>query len=338
MTAILRSDGVRLRSVYPYGVGLRTLYETSSFVFFPLRYIAISFPFKHQSLFSVRNVKMIIIGIWLCSVLYTITGIFPWKADGNIPEGAISAVTVIDNSVCVNNNRIFYVVSFLGVYLIPLAIMTFTYSMILKIALTQIRAIESTQVIVQNNTEASPSSDADLRKERMKRIRRKELRATKSVGIVYLSFLVCWMPLFVIVIILEFDPQFFPGLQGTNMNLFLFVWYGLIQILPAVNKMINPVIYSFSNKLFRKGFKTTYNKLLQRFDLQREQLDNSRTQRTASSISLASTIGVSTSSMVPRKSVINLDNKSDLHFKSPYDGIRNEVFQMESSIGEDVKT
>jgi len=286
-------------------------------------------------MFSVKNVKMIIIGIWISSALYAITGIFPWKTNKYIAEGDIFSVSS-NNNVCVNNNRLFYVVSLLGVYLIPLAIMTFTYSMILKIALTQIRAIESTQVTLQNSSESSPSNDAALRKERIKRIRRKELRATKSVVIVYLSFLVCWMPLFVIVIILELDTSFFPRLQTTNKNLFLFVWYGLIQIFPSVNTMINPVIYFFSNKLFRKGFKTTYKRVLQRFELQKEQLDNCRSQRAASSISLASTVAISTSSIVPKQPKMNSDDTNEIHFKSPYDGIRNEVFQMENSICEDV--
>ena len=113
--------------------------------------------------------------IWLFAFLYSFTGIFQWQENQFSIKDALFSVAV--NNVCVNNNRLFYVVGF-GIYAVLLVSITFTYSMILKVALTQIRAIETTQVdLSRNNPDADPTM---IRRERIKRMRKKELKATKS--------------------------------------------------------------------------------------------------------------------------------------------------------------
>ena len=170
--------------------------------------------------------------------------------------------------MCVNYNRSFFVVSFLGIYIVPLAIMTITYCIILQIALTQIRAIERTQLSI-GSMQSNKSFDSvttigtnDGICKMKKKCKQKELHATKSVAIVYTAFLVCWFPVCVVNIILMFDVGYFPRLLKTNKSLFLFIWYFLVQILPAVNTMINPLIYSFSNRQFRIGFKSVYTRIV----------------------------------------------------------------------------
>ena len=80
---------------------------------------------------------------------------------------------------------------------------------------------------------------------------RKELQTTKSVAVVYLSFCVCWLPTCIITTIIHTDKHYFTKLRQQNLTLFLTVWYVFVEVLPLMNFMLNPIIYSFSNKQFR---------------------------------------------------------------------------------------
>lgn len=258
--------------------------------------------------------------IWLFAFLYSFTGIFQWQENQFSIKDALFSPAV--NNVCVNNNRLFYVVGF-GIYAVLLVSITFTYSMILKIALTQIRAIETMQVdLSRNNPDADPTM---IRKERIKRMRKKELKATKSVAIVYMFFIVCWLPLFIVVSILEFDNTFFPRMRSNNPSLFLFVWYGVVQILPMISTMVNPIIYSFSNNQFKNAFKTVFNRIMQRVEFTK--YSQTRTTRAQSGTSLASMACNSSSAVVSiPKNVFSTDlTKSN-------EGLSNDGYQMETSI------
>ena len=194
--------------------------------------------------------------------------------------------------------------------------------MILKVALTQIRAIETTQVdLSRNNPDADPTM---IRRERIKRMRKKELKATKSVAIVYMFFIVCWLPLFIVVSILEFDNTFFPRMRKSNPSLFLFVWYGVVQILPMISTMVNPIIYSFSNNQFKNAFKAVFNRIMQRVELSK--YSQTRTTRAQSGTSLASMACNSSSAVQVKDNVFNANpEKSNV-------GLSNDGYQMETSI------
>ncbi|XP_066931234.1 adenosine receptor A2b-like [Clytia hemisphaerica] len=225
------------------------------------RFVAIRYPYKYREMFSYRRVRWMLFCLWSFALVYPITGILPWS---NIPSQKGSHFTISNvNYVCANYNRSFFAVSFLGIYIIPLVVMSFTYCMILQIALTQIRAIQRTQVSLRSvdPQQSTRSDDSSMTTNNTSSRRRKELHATKSVAIVYSAFLICWFPVCVVNIILLFDVGYFPRLLMSNKTMFLFVWYGLIQILPMINTMVNPIIYSFSNKQFRNGFRSVYQRL-----------------------------------------------------------------------------
>ena len=247
--------------------------QKKNIVQFKFRFVAICFPYKYRSLFSIGNVKKIIFFIWSFAVCYPISGIIPWSKNFTLKDSKFTLSN--SGNMCANYNRSFFVVSFLGIYIVPLTIMTITYVMILQIALTQIRAIDRTQLSIgsmQSNKSFDSVSTVEPNETsgRMKNKRRqKELHATKSVAIVYSAFLVCWFPVCVVNIILLFDVRHFPRLLKTNKHIFLFVWYFLVQILPAVNTMVNPLIYSFSNRQFRIMFKSVYTRIIGKSNLKR---------------------------------------------------------------------
>ena len=93
---------------------------------------------------------------------------------------------------------------------------------------------------------------------------RKELKATKSVAIVYLAFCMRWFPTCIITTIAHVDKHFFMKLQRENIQLFLAVYYLFVEIVPVVNTMVNPLIYSFSNGEFRREVYTLWMRFLGR--------------------------------------------------------------------------
>ncbi|XP_071515225.1 probable G-protein coupled receptor No18 [Panulirus ornatus] len=73
----------------------------------------------------------------------------------------------------------------------------------------------------------------------------KERRAARTLGIIMGSFVVCWLPFFLMYVILPFCPSCpKPNDKVTNF----IVWLGYI------NSSLNPVIYTIFNMDFRRAF------------------------------------------------------------------------------------
>lgn len=196
-----------------------------------------------------RNSKYFILSVWIFSVFWAFIGVFPWQGNG-------SGVKVKYN--CSNENYFYYAVSFV-IYLFIFVVITGTYCTILSVALGQIKAIEKNEKITSRLLVVNDEDKEKFKKKR-KSIKR-ELKATKSVAIVYLAFTICWMPSAVINIILLFNNDYFLPMQQTNKSMFLFIYYFCVDVLPIFNTMVNPIIYSFANKQFRKAFKKVISKL-----------------------------------------------------------------------------
>ncbi|XP_066933524.1 adenosine receptor A2b-like [Clytia hemisphaerica] len=218
------------------------------------RFIAIKFPFIYTERMTGRAAKRMIAGVWSFAMLWSFLGIFRWDNNG-------SMISITTKPVCANVNYNFYAASSFGIYITVLIIITSSYITILMVALKQIKAIEATSVTVvllNPNNNGSPGTTDKNKKRRRRRLNR-ELRATKSVAIVFLAYVICWLPLYVINVIIQIDSNYFLKL---DKGVFLFIYYAFVEILPAVNTMINPFIYSFSNKQFRDAFKRIISKTL----------------------------------------------------------------------------
>lgn len=86
-------------------------------------------------------------------------------------------------------------------------------------------------------------SDALLEKKKLTAAR--ERKATKTLGIILGAFIVCWLPFFIITLVLPIckDSCWF------HMAIFdFFTWLGYL------NSLINPIIYTMSNEDFKQAF------------------------------------------------------------------------------------
>lgn len=73
----------------------------------------------------------------------------------------------------------------------------------------------------------------------------KERKAARTLGIIMGVFVVCWLPFFLMYVILPFCPSCCPTNKFTNF----ITWLGYI------NSCLNPVIYTIFNLDYRKAFK-----------------------------------------------------------------------------------
>ena len=90
---------------------------------------------------------------------------------------------------------------------------------------------------------------------------RKEIKATKSIVLVFLAFCLCWLPGAIFTIIHFFDKTFFFKLDPSTIAVLYFTF---VDIFPTVNTMVNPIIYSFSNTQFRSSVEEVWRKLMKK--------------------------------------------------------------------------
>eukprot|EP00058_Branchiostoma_floridae_P023460 XP_002608950.1 hypothetical protein BRAFLDRAFT_59533 [Branchiostoma floridae] len=149
-------------------------------------------------------------------------GIEPVVEDTKCALGPESCVFLV-------NKEFSLIASTLSFYL-PAVMMTLAYYQVYRAARRQMQQIISLERSMNNN-------------ENMRR----EKKAAKTLGIIMGCFLVCWMPFFVANIV---EPLCgYCITRSCDLCLKFFLWLGYI------NSTLNPMIYAFFNRSFRRAFK-----------------------------------------------------------------------------------
>ncbi|XP_002158261.1 adenosine receptor A2b isoform X1 [Hydra vulgaris] len=202
------------------------------------RFILLQIPFWYNNLLSSLKAKLLVISIWIFSFGWGILCIFSWT------RLTISTIFV-ENKSCVNDNYVFYATSFFGIYGPVLFIMTISYTSFMILIHRHIKAIKLTEI--KNNVVKL----------------NREIKATKTVAVIYLSFLISYFPSCVINGMIFVDPKYFPNLKSKKKLLIQLIFYIFIEILPVISTAANPLIYSFMDKNFRNEF----NRIIYRMSL-----------------------------------------------------------------------
>ncbi|XP_078680132.1 neuropeptide FF receptor 2-like [Branchiostoma floridae x Branchiostoma belcheri] len=80
-----------------------------------------------------------------------------------------------------------------------------------------------------------------------------KLEVIKMLVVVVILFTVCWMPYHVVLFVTEFGD-----LSGEQENAVLVYAYPIVRWLGYCNSCMNPIVYGYCNKNFRKGFKNVF--------------------------------------------------------------------------------
>ncbi|XP_076008036.1 beta-1 adrenergic receptor [Genypterus blacodes] len=201
------------------------------------RYVAITSPFRYQSLLTKARAKAVVCVVWAISALVSFLPILMhWSRHS-------ADTACYDNPECcdfVTNSAYAVASSFISFY-IPLLVMIFVYARVYREAQKQLKKIDQYEGRFQNTLTGLTSNKYKKRPSKMLALR--EQKALKTLGIIMGTFTLCWLPFFIVNVVRVFCAD------AVDKDLFVFLnWLGYI------NSAFNPIIYCRSPD-FRKAFK-----------------------------------------------------------------------------------
>ncbi|KAJ7303889.1 hypothetical protein JRQ81_011398 [Phrynocephalus forsythii] len=187
------------------------------------RYISILKPFQYKALMSPRHALFIILACWLLAFASGILPLLGWH--GPFPASG----ECVFKSIIQDAYMVYF--SFIACMLVPLSVMMVLYGRIFLEVRRQIRKVAEGEVDLSAQ-------------ERRRIIIRKELHTATSLFLLLFFFTVCWLPVHILNIVALVCPSCcIPNLFGLTT-----------VILSHANSAINPVVYVFRMRSFRKAF------------------------------------------------------------------------------------
>ncbi|XP_006822832.2 octopamine receptor-like [Saccoglossus kowalevskii] len=235
------------------------------------RYWAITDPIAYAAKRTRRRVLVIIAFVWGLSALISMPPLVGWNDHTRVYDGEPW------EKLCLLTSEQGYVIySAMGSFYVPFIVMAVVYFRIYKAARLRIRkrrpASTATFTSQPTNFKQSSSSDSNLqdgsnrmgtpsvtmtanssvkdmidqmREEKTRISVSRERKAARTLGIIMGSFVLCWLPFFIMYIIMPFCGSS----CGMNKYVEAFItWIGY------ANSCGNPVIYTIFNREFRTAF------------------------------------------------------------------------------------
>ncbi|CAF2506064.1 unnamed protein product [Rotaria sp. Silwood2] len=213
------------------------------------RYVAIENPLKYKQKMTKGMIFIIIGCIWLISVLLSygpvLLGVYSQsKTTGNLSNSTECGM---------RPNRIYSIISSSTSFYIPLIIILFLYGRIFITARKHSHELQKLENIIKrlHSNDKFVFENAKWNK---------NIKAIRTLGIVVGVFVVCWLPFFVMYLLLAYCDY---KCVSPHVELYI-TWIGKLPLvsfkkyismyLGYANSFCNPVIYAFSNKEFRNAF------------------------------------------------------------------------------------
>lgn len=193
------------------------------------RFLAVTFPLRSR--LTNKRAKYVIITIWICAVALSSV---QFKIAHAVDYGP-GRMVCEEVWPSMNARRTYTVFIFVLTYLIPLLILSITYSIV---------AILLWKRITPGNRDHA----RDMHQLRSKR------KVVKMLVIVVAMFGVCWLPLHMFTLILDF----YPAVMHTVDYHVLTSLFICCHWLAMSNSFANPIIYGFTNESFRADLLTLF--------------------------------------------------------------------------------
>ncbi|XP_038047513.1 trissin receptor-like [Patiria miniata] len=204
------------------------------------RYFAIVHPFRYQAAFAKRPKLKVGVVIAVCWIL------------GTVIKSYSLTIFKVQDGKCVSNaaNRSKVIGSLTTVlqYIVPVAVMLFAYIRI-SVELKRGAARVGPAPSVISSAAGASNGDGNAQPAGlMESLLRARRNTFKMLWIVFITFLVCWTPNQTI--FLMFNLGWKLNYDG---------WYYLLSVaMVAANCCVNPVIYAFKYRQFRKGLRELF--------------------------------------------------------------------------------
>ncbi|KAK2589130.1 hypothetical protein KPH14_001953, partial [Odynerus spinipes] len=217
------------------------------------RYLGIRNPLRSRSTYTKRLVVLKITAVWLLALL---TSSFITVL------GLIDPINIMpETTTCVINNRIFFIFGSLIAFYIPMIIMVASYVLTIQLLRKKARFIAETsdddfslgRSIGRFVSKKSPYENTRSPRSFNGKVSRRILaanaiaskqKASKVLGLVFFTFVLCWAPFFALNTLFAACPNCFVPRHVTDT----FLWLGY------ASSTINPIIYTIFNKTFRAAF------------------------------------------------------------------------------------
>lgn len=218
------------------------------------RFLALSHPLTYPSIMTRKRALVAIALVWTYSLIIaflSFTG--PWD-----PNGSMQSIPA-----CQKNDKYYYTFAITVGFFLPMLILVVNYSLVFKVAFVQARKLrilscatleqnETSDITNHNGARQSVVSIGRIERKRRKSIIR-ELKATKTLAIVVGTFILCWLPFFIIMFTHQFCPDCYREVLSPDAQLGIGTVF--VYVLPLLNSAVNPIIYSSFNADFRRAFR-----------------------------------------------------------------------------------
>ncbi|XP_032813803.2 trace amine-associated receptor 365-like [Petromyzon marinus] len=201
------------------------------------RYVAISDPLRYAARVTPRTLVAMLAFCWLGSALVS-SPILLSLSD----HEALSGPTI--HRILCPNDCFFYIsigtmlVIGMGPYFASMLVVVAVYARIYAVARGQARRIAASASGSQVRGHAEEAANSAT----VKNLKR-EHNATKTLGAIICSFLLSWLPFYIITIVSMFVNDMFLSYRVT-------LWLGYIS------SIVNPFLYALLNRQFRSAFRT----------------------------------------------------------------------------------
>ncbi|XP_052068701.1 neuropeptide Y receptor type 5-like [Mytilus californianus] len=194
------------------------------------RFLAVTFPLHLRVTFSRK--KYVISVIWICAFSLASVQFFEGRAV-DVGGGNLKCIETWESA---ESRRIYTIFILLFTYIIPLLILAITYTIV--------------GIILWKRT-APGNEDYARDRQRLK----SKIKIVKMLVIVVAVFGLCWLPIHVFTMILDFKPEILHY-ETMEDAMTLMTIYLCVHWLAMSNSFANPLIYGFTNANFRADLAT----------------------------------------------------------------------------------
>ena len=223
------------------------------------RYISVVHPVWHHTRYDKNKVLGMISSAWLLGFLIACCTRLPWEfSEFNCKSRYIPETGSYFSEVwCIS----FFAITFIAYFILPVFIIAFCYSGIIRV----LRKRSRSPSLQSENAEFAV---VQTESREYNRWYKAEKHCIKTVFIISMCFILCWLPCMVVIVPLSMDLSLLidPKIENdvsispmsSNMTHFCCVnpytsveIHSLVLVAWQVNCCINPVIYSFQYKQFQ---------------------------------------------------------------------------------------